>query len=374
MANVIGRSGGTRAWRNANPGNIIDGATARGFGAIGRDDLGFAIFPDDATGWAALLGLLRTAKYQALSIRDAIFTWAPPEDSNDSATYAAFVAKQLGVAGTTPVRNLTAAQLTTMGEAIRQFEGWEVGTTTTTPTAKTTPSSSSSSYPSAGKTKTGIDLVYVGAGGQTWQVAKKYADQFQGFLTDAFNLGLVKDNPATKAIETFYSSGGYNYRPIAGSTRLSNHAYGAAVDISGSATENYRTNTSIDATLARQLAAKWGLRWGGDYKNSKDYMHFEIAGANGEDAPTSSKDLNLTIGDMSAAEDARKGVTSDGTLLGTIAGVVKSPGAAAKVGATEAKDTIASGLDGITRTVYAALLAAAGLALVGVGIYRTSTT
>lgn len=93
--------------------------------------------------------------------------------------------------------------------------------------------------------------------------------------------------------------------------------------------------------------------------------------------PATTKTLpHIVLGDVSAAEAARQGqgISTDGTLLGTIAGVIKSPGAAAKVGATEAKDTIASGLDGITRTVYSALIAAAGLALVGVGIYRTSTT
>lgn len=369
MANVIGRSGGTVAWRNANPGNLVDGDYARKAGAIGRDDRGFAIFPNDATGWSALLGLLRTAKYQALSIRDAIFTWAPP-DTNDSATYATYVAGRLGLPSSTPVRNLSAAQLTTMGEAIRQFEGWEVGTTTTQATAKTTPATPTA-YPSAGKFKTGIDLVYVGAGGQSWQVAKKYADQFQGFLTDAFELGLVKDNPKTDALEQFYSSGGYNYRTIAGSSRLSNHSFGAAVDISGNG-ENYRTNNSIDPTLARQLAEKWGLRWGGDYRNAKDYMHFEIAGANGEDVTPAEPNLNIKIGQFD--DNADQGVKTDGSLLGTVWGSIKAPGAAAKVATSEAKDTIASGLDGITRTVYAALIALAGLGLVGVGIYRTSIT
>jgi hypothetical protein len=377
MANVIGRAGGTRSWRNANPGNLVDGDYARSAGAVGRDDKGFAIFPDDQTGWSALLGLLRTAKYQALSVRDAIFTWAPP-DSNNSAAYAKFVAGQLGVAQTTPVAKLTTSQLTTMGSAIRQYEGWTVGTTSSSsssPTTTTPPASSpSSSYAPAGTSKTGIELVRVGVAGQVWTVAKQYADRFQGFLNDAFAEGLVKDNPDTAKVETFYSSGGYNYRPIAGSSRLSNHAYGAAIDISGTG-ENYRENNSIDASVARRLAAKWGLRWGGDYKKSKDFMHFEVAGANGENVssatPAPSSSVSGTYGQV---DPNPGGVKTDGSVLGTIWGSIQAPGAAAKVGAGEAKDAAVGVLDGITRTVYAALIAAAGLALVGVGVYRTSTT
>jgi D-alanyl-D-alanine carboxypeptidase len=38
----------------------------------------------------------------------------------------------------------------------------------------------------------------------------------------------------------------------------------------------------LGADKVREIASKNGLRWGGDYKNRKDEMHFEVAGANGE--------------------------------------------------------------------------------------------
>lgn len=37
-------SGGTRAWRNNNPGNLREGPFSQSQGSIGRDNDGFAIF------------------------------------------------------------------------------------------------------------------------------------------------------------------------------------------------------------------------------------------------------------------------------------------------------------------------------------------
>ncbi|MET3414969.1 hypothetical protein [Methylobacterium sp. 1030] len=51
-------SGGTRAARNHNPGNLRYTDFAKSYGAIGRDRDGFAIFPDSNTGKAAHQALL----------------------------------------------------------------------------------------------------------------------------------------------------------------------------------------------------------------------------------------------------------------------------------------------------------------------------
>lgn len=75
-------------------------------------------------------------------------------------------------------------------------------------------------------------------------------------------------------------TGGYNYRPIAGSTSVSNHGSGTAMDLRwndhplGAA----GTFTPPQATAIRkQLAFYEGvIRWGGDYSSRKDEMHFEI--------------------------------------------------------------------------------------------------
>jgi hypothetical protein len=99
-------------------------------------------------------------------------------------------------------------------------------------------------------------------------VGSPYADKFKGLIEDLEANG-VKIDPR--------QSGGYNYRNIAGTNRLSNHAYGRALDINWN--DNARgTKGKIDPTLARTLAQKHGLVWGGDWSNP-DPMHFEVAGA-----------------------------------------------------------------------------------------------
>jgi hypothetical protein len=99
-------------------------------------------------------------------------------------------------------------------------------------------------------------------------VGSQYADKFKGLLDDLEANGIKVDRS---------QSGGYNYRNIAGTNRLSNHAYGRALDVNW--TDNARgTKGKIDPTLARTLAQKHGLVWGGDWSNP-DPMHFEVAGA-----------------------------------------------------------------------------------------------
>ncbi len=68
------RSGGTRAWRNNNPGNITSTDFAERRGSLGEAG-GFAVFPSESIGRRALVDLLRTDKYQGLSINEAINTY-----------------------------------------------------------------------------------------------------------------------------------------------------------------------------------------------------------------------------------------------------------------------------------------------------------
>lgn len=74
---------------------------------------------------------------------------------------------------------------------------------------------------------------------------------------------------------------GYAYRAIRGQEdagNLSNHASGTAVDLNATKHPLGKRNTFTDAQEAtiRSLAKKYGLRWGGDYKNRADEMHFEV--------------------------------------------------------------------------------------------------
>ena len=91
----------------------------------------------------------------------------------------------------------------------------------------------------------------------------------------------------------------FNYRIVEGTTKLSNHSYGRAIDInpfynpyvtykkdgsvkiSPEGSEAYADRDAsfpykIDENdLAYKLFKAHGFKWGGDWNNSKDYQHFE---------------------------------------------------------------------------------------------------
>lgn len=76
------------------------------------------------------------------------------------------------------------------------------------------------------------------------------------------------------------SIGGYANRNARGLNRLSEHAYGDAIDINPA--QNPMTSagtltTDMPANIAR-IAARHHLVWGGTWKSRKDPMHFSISG------------------------------------------------------------------------------------------------
>ncbi|MDR0741676.1 MAG: hypothetical protein LBF28_02790 [Rickettsiales bacterium] len=119
------KTGGTRAWRNNNPGNIIDGKFARSHGAIGVGGR-FAIFPDETTGMAAIAALLRTESYNRLTVAGAISRYAPPHENNTTA-YHKRLQQLTGISINTPMNQLTDTQLGHVANAIREIEGWDAG-------------------------------------------------------------------------------------------------------------------------------------------------------------------------------------------------------------------------------------------------------
>ena len=118
-------SGGSMAWRNNNPGNLVYNANTAARGAIGQNN-GFAVFPDVATGSAALAGILNTQTYQALSVDAAIARYAPSFENNISA-YQAFVTGTLGVSGSTQLQSLSQPQMASLQSAIQKQEGYIPG-------------------------------------------------------------------------------------------------------------------------------------------------------------------------------------------------------------------------------------------------------
>lgn len=99
-------------------------------------------------------------------------------------------------------------------------------------------------------------------------INKKYAQQFTGFINElGGRYGIT-------------SLGGYANRNIAGTSTASLHSYGLAIDINPGANPvtHGKVRTNLPPNIA-QLAAKYGLSWGGSWRGSKkDPMHFSIQG------------------------------------------------------------------------------------------------
>lgn len=121
-------------------------------------------------------------------------------------------------------------------------------------------------------------------GGARFTVDADSSDKFLGLLNDLEAGGYpIKGD----------QSGGYNDRNIAGTNTKSQHAFGHAVDVNW--TDNPRGKAGmIPADTARNLAAKYGMRWGGDWSNP-DPMHFEVA-RGGAPAPVADRGMTAVAG------------------------------------------------------------------------------
>lgn len=125
------RTGGSRAWRNNNPGNLRSGTFANNHGAIGSAG-GFAVFPDEETGDAASAALLRTPTYSGLSVDDAIARRSPSNE-NDTSTLQNTIHNMSGLSGDEIVGELDDNEMSKLTDAIKRTEGWIPGTTTINP-------------------------------------------------------------------------------------------------------------------------------------------------------------------------------------------------------------------------------------------------
>lgn len=123
------------------------------------------------------------------------------------------------------------------------------------------------------------NIVSARAGGVSFQCHRLAKANFEGFVNDL--VAILGYRPRV--------IGGYNDRNIAGTSRKSNHAWGAAIDIDSPRNPYYSSGAGGPYALPKPpgrliaLARKWGLGWGGEWNNSKDYMHFEVIGAPASD-------------------------------------------------------------------------------------------
>lgn len=122
--------------------------------------------------------------------------------------------------------------------------------------------------PTVFRSATGQDLTQItGPSGAQFTVHPTHADRFTGFLADLHERGYNVDGG---------QSGGYANRNIRGTNRPSRHRDGAAIDVNWGRNRE-GTMGDIPADVARELARKHGLIWGGDFRSrSPDPMHFEI--------------------------------------------------------------------------------------------------
>jgi hypothetical protein len=117
--------GGTRTWRNQNPGNMVVGDYSRNNGMIGKAG-GFAVFPDYETGHNALLILL-IKKYGNFDLVKLMEKFAPPHE-NKTKRYIKFITKQTGVKESVKIQNYSKSEFAKLWVAIERFEGWKIGT------------------------------------------------------------------------------------------------------------------------------------------------------------------------------------------------------------------------------------------------------
>ena len=120
------RKGGTRAWRNFNPGNIRYSDLARNNGAIGKAG-GFAVFPDEKIGFLALKNLLLSDAYKNLTIEAAINKYAPPVE-NDTEHYKKYIKLNAEIKSGTKIYQLSNQQMDNLIKFITIIEGWKSGT------------------------------------------------------------------------------------------------------------------------------------------------------------------------------------------------------------------------------------------------------
>ena len=119
------RSGGTRAWRNNNPGNIRSGHFANRRGSIGPAG-GFAVFPSYESGRTALSNLLLSESYQSNTLYNAIERYAPPNENN-TRNYQRFVQGITEISSNTYLSNLNNQQFNSFIDGIQRIEGYRIG-------------------------------------------------------------------------------------------------------------------------------------------------------------------------------------------------------------------------------------------------------
>lgn len=119
------RIGGSRQWRNNNPGAMKRGPRSRRLGAIGGVE-GFAVFPDYMTGRDANRTVLLSA-YPGTTLYNLPLRYSPESDGNDVKRYRKLLGEFTGFDLQRTIRELTAKEIETLLDAIERIEGFGPG-------------------------------------------------------------------------------------------------------------------------------------------------------------------------------------------------------------------------------------------------------
>lgn len=137
-----------------------------------------------------------------------------------------------------------------------------------------------------GEGQEGQLVVHAGIAGEVQEIFKKLAERQFPIQQIVPVVAYGWDDNASMAAN---NTSAFNYRAIAGTDRLSNHSYGRAIDINP--VQNPYTqrdglvvplgacyDPAQKGTITTEVASlfkSYGWDWGGDWKERKDWQHFE---------------------------------------------------------------------------------------------------
>ena len=120
------RIGGSRSWRNTNPGNIRHFDSNPWDGLIGTDPE-FDIFDSYKNGYRAIGRIFISKSRRGLTLAQAFREYAPEEDGNDVKKYIEDVVEDTEIPADTFLSIVIDAKLEDIKKAIVKHEGWFVG-------------------------------------------------------------------------------------------------------------------------------------------------------------------------------------------------------------------------------------------------------
>src|SRR6476620_4046291 len=173
-----------------------------------------------------------------------------------------------GVAAASPLTDGVGHRTLIRGAGGLLLGGGLVAATATAASAATSqngwPAGSTSQIPVSGLTVGGVTFPAGVRSGQVHTILAYVAGRFD------------------REVEALVKGGcwGHSYRPISGSTTLSNHSSGTAIDLNAPRHPLGRsgTFTATQRSHIRSIlnSCNGVVRWGGDYSGRKDEMHFKI--------------------------------------------------------------------------------------------------